>query len=159
MNRDKHFSLDGFMLAMCEWQLGHEAESRKWLAASRHWMKRFAPDDIPLADLRREASALITAIEQVPSASDETTDDGDDEIALYSEILDADREARWTLLERAQRYLAKRNRVAAAADLHQAAALPGAASDDCGRWPPAFNRWNAGRMPSPRSSSSSISIP
>jgi serine/threonine protein kinase/WD40 repeat protein/uncharacterized protein HemY len=130
INRDKDFGLDGFLLALCEWQRKNEDRARKWLAASRRWMDRFAAGDVLLGRLRDEASALIAPTGPVPSASDERPDDLDETISLYTVILDADPQACWALVERAK-CLRERGRSAEArADLQKAAGLPGAARDD-----------------------------
>ena len=52
-------SFNAFFLAMAHWQLGNEAEARKWYAQAVEWMEKNKPHDEELLRFRAEAEQLL----------------------------------------------------------------------------------------------------
>ncbi len=52
-------SFNAFFLAMAHWQLGNEAEARKWYAQAVEWMEKNKPHDEELLRFRAEAEHLL----------------------------------------------------------------------------------------------------
>jgi WD40 repeat protein len=57
--RDGGDSFDWFFLAMAHWQLGSQAEARKWYDQASAWMEKNAPQDEELRRFRTEAEELL----------------------------------------------------------------------------------------------------
>jgi serine/threonine protein kinase/WD40 repeat protein/Tfp pilus assembly protein PilF len=128
LNRSQNFAHDGFLLAMCEWRLGEHDQARTWHSASCRWMDQFSPHDEELAAFQRESAALLEMAD--PETGIVRNKDDTDEILLFSQIIEADPEAGWAVIERARREIERGDQASAAADLKRAADLPGATLDD-----------------------------
>lgn len=128
LNRSQNFAHDGFLLAMCEWRLGEHDRARHWHAASCRWMDQFAPHDEELAAFRRESAVLLNMPDSGTVVVRNTGDN--DDLALFSQIIEADPEAGWAVIERARREIERGDQTSAAADLKRAADLPAATPDD-----------------------------
>jgi len=52
-------SFNAFFLAMAQWQLGNQAEARKWYDQAVGWMEKNQPQDEELRRFRGEAAELL----------------------------------------------------------------------------------------------------
>jgi serine/threonine-protein kinase len=60
-----------FFLAMAHWQLGNQAEARKWYDQAAQWMEKHAPNNDELRRFQAEAAALLK-IEEKPKSKPES---------------------------------------------------------------------------------------
>jgi tetratricopeptide (TPR) repeat protein len=94
-------SYDWFFLAMASWNLREQERARKWYAAAVLWMDRKAPVNKELRRFRAEAAALLGVPQR---ATLEGPLAGNDDVALYTLLLELVPGAPWAYSHRAPAY-------------------------------------------------------
>ena len=116
----RHFSHNGFFIAMAHEKLGARDEARKWYTAALVWMEKRAPKNEELVRFRAEAAALLGLSEKAADLAPQALSDDLQYLAL---ILDVDARAAWAYQQRGQVLLSRRDYERAIPDFKKAIEL------------------------------------
>src|SRR5262249_3177772 len=86
------FDANAYFLAMAHWQQGEKEQARKWYAAALVWTEKRNLRSDELLRFRAEAASLLGLPEKLSPEQEQARDD---EVKLYTLVLEANPEAAW----------------------------------------------------------------